>query len=437
MLSGSPHDRRFPAVRGGSAAWHIVLSLLPLGSQKPSTNREPVGQPATTADARRARVNDDVRTGAARTIHERAIVIDGHNDLTWRLTSRFRGDLRRFDLAERHSEGHTDIPRLREGGVDAQFFAVYVPADCVGDLAVRMALEQIDLIHRIAARYPEIELAHTAESVEQIAAAGRIAALIGIEGGHAIGGSLAVLRMFHRLGARYLTLTHSDSNDLADSATDEPRHGGLSELGRHVVVEANRLGMLIDISHVSPATMHDVIRISQAPVIASHSGAQRINAHARNVPDEVLREIADNRGAVMVVFYSGFLVPEAAEVVRDMFVAYRQARAKHRDDAEALERAEREWLRDNPIPRGVVGNVVDHIDHIAEVAGIDHVGLGSDFDGVSIVPQGLDDVSCFPAITAELVARGYSESAIVKILGGNLLRVLAEAENLSSRPAPI
>lgn len=380
-------------------------------------------------------MSDEMKTSGVETIHERAMVVDGHNDLAWRLTSRFQGDLGRFDLAERHSEGHTDIPRLREGGVDAQFFAVYVPADCTGDVAVRMALEQIDLIYRIVGRYPELELARAAGDVGRIAAERRIAALIGLEGGHTIGGSLPVLRMFHRLGARYLTLTHSDSNDLADSATDEPRHGGLSELGRRTVVEANRLGMLVDISHVSPATMHDVIRVSRAPVIASHSGARAINSHARNVPDEVLREIAANGGAVMVVFYSGFLVPEAAEVVRDMFVAYREARARHGDDAEALDRAEREWLSANPIPRGDVGNLVDHIDHIVSVAGIDHVGLGSDFDGVSVLPQGLDDVSCFPAITAELMARGYPESGIVKILGGNLLRVLADAENVASRLA--
>ncbi len=364
----------------------------------------------------------------ARQIHQSALVVDGHNDLPWRLRSQFRSSFERFDLAGRHPDGHTDIPRLREGGVGAQFFAAFVPSEYEGRGAARVALEQIDLIHRMVGRYPELELAVTADQAREAHRRGKIVVLAAVEGGHAIENSLGVLRNFARLGARYMTLTHASTTDWADAATDEPVHGGLSEFGEQVVREMNRLGMLVDISHVSVETMAQVLQISQAPVIASHSGAHAINDHPRNVPDEILRRLAANGGVVMVNFSSGFLVPEAADVVRDMFDVRRELRAEAAGDETAFEAGWLAWLEAHPVPRGSVAHVADHIEHIVSVAGIDHVGLGSDFDGISVVPEGLEDVSRFPEVTEELVRRGYTEGQIRKILGENVLRVLAAAE---------
>ncbi|UCC73766.1 MAG: dipeptidase [Gemmatimonadota bacterium] len=368
-------------------------------------------------------------------LHERAMVVDGHNDLAWRLRTKAGSSFEVFDLAVRHEEGHTDIPRLREGGVNAQFFAAYVPSDYEGRCAARVALEQIDLIRRMVARYSDFELALGAEDVRRIARSGKIAALIGIEGGQTIENSLAVLRMFYELGARYMTFTHIDSTDWADAATDEPRHGGLSEFGEEVVREMNRLGMLADISHVSAEAMADTLRVSEAPVVATHSGARAVNGHSRNVPDEVLRQVQESGGVVMVNFFSGFVVPEAAEVVSHLFGAYRELRAQHGGDEAALEGAWRRLSEEHPIPRGTVADLVDHIDHIVQVAGIDHVGLGSDFDGIEVAPEGLEDVSKFPAVTAELVGRGYSDRDIEKILGGNILRAMEGAEETALRLA--
>ncbi|KPK81740.1 MAG: membrane dipeptidase [Gemmatimonas sp. SM23_52] len=372
----------------------------------------------------------------AAAIHRRALVVDGHNDLPWKLRTAFASDFERFDLAARHDEGHTDIPRLREGGVDALFFAAYVPSEYEGRGAARLALEQIDLVKGMVDRYPELELARSAADVERIARSGKIAALVGVEGGHTIEGSLAVLRSYFELGARYLTLTHNDATEWADAATDEPRHGGLSGFGEEVIREMNRLGMLVDISHVSFETMAAVLRVSEAPVIASHSGARAVNDHPRNVPDEILERLPANGGVVMVNFFSGFVVPAAADVAREMLAFYRELRARYGDDDAAAEDAWQAWWSEQSIPRGTVSDLVDHIDHIVQVAGIDHVGLGSDFDGCSAVPEGLEDVSKFPAITEELVDRGYAEQDIIKILGQNALRALAEAEVVARRLAP-
>ncbi len=369
----------------------------------------------------------------AAAIHRRALVVDGHNDLPWRLRTLFASDFERFDLAARHDEGHTDIPRLREGGVDALFFAAYVPSEYEGRGAAREALEQIDLIKRMVARYAELELARSAADIERIARSGKIAALVGVEGGHTIEGSLAVLRSYFELGARYLTLTHNDATEWADAATDEPRHGGLSGFGEDVIREMNRLGMLVDISHVSVETMDAVLRVSEAPIIASHSGALAINDHPRNVPDEILERLPDNGGVVMVNFFSGFVVPAAADVARRMLAFYRELRARHGDDDAAAEEAWQAWWSEQAIPRGNVSDLVDHIDHIVQVAGIDHVGLGSDFDGCSAVPEGLEDVSKYPAITEELLRRGYAEQDVLKVLGQNALRVLAQAEAAARR----
>lgn len=370
-------------------------------------------------------------------IHARAIVVDGHNDLPWRLRTEFASSFAEFDLGSRHEDGHTDIPRLREGGVGAQFFAAYVPSEYEGRGAARIALEQVDLIKRMAIRYPDLEMACSTGDVQRIARSGKIAVLIAIEGGHAIENSLGVLRMFYELGARYMTLTHASSTDWADAATDEARHGGLTEFGEEVVREMNRLGMLVDISHVSVETMEDVLRVSEAPVIASHSGARAINNHSRNVPDDILRRMAEQGGVVMPNFYSGFVVPEAADRARDMFDVLRALRVEYGDDEDAVDEAWREWAAEHPIARGTVSDVVNHIDRIVEVAGLDHVGLGSDFDGITVTPVGLEDVSTFPAITEELLRRGYTEDGITRILGGNVLRALAGAEDVARQSGSV
>jgi membrane dipeptidase len=296
-----------------------------------------------------------------------------------------------------------------------------------------MTLEQIDLIHRMVEHAPELELALTADEVVRIHRDGRIAALIGIEGGHAIEDSLPLLRQFYALGARYMTLTHNETTNWADAAAAEPRHGGLSDFGEAVVREMNRLGMMVDLSHVSDETMRDALRVGAAPVIFSHSSARALAGdQPRNVPDDVLRLVRDNGGVVMINFYSGYLLPEppgreSAQSVR------RRLREQHPDDDEARRAAWRQWTRDNPVPLGDVATVADHVDHVVRTAGIDYVGLGSDFDGVSTLPRGLEDVSRYPALTAELLRRGYSEADVKKVIGGNVLRVMRVCEATGRR----
>jgi len=372
-------------------------------------------------------------------IHRAALLIDGHNDLPGQIREHGGGSFDVLDISRSQPALHTDIPRLRAGGVGGQFWSAYVPPHLHEEGgATRYALEQIDLIHRMAARYPDdFELAWGADDVERIHRSGKIACLVGVEGGHAIESSLGVLRMFERLGVRYITLTHADTHDWADSATDDPQHGGLSPFGEDVVREMNRLGILVDISHVSADAMRDVLRVSTAPVIASHSSAHAVAAHPRNVPDDVLEMIRDNGGVVMVNFFSGFVHPESARVMLKMFDVYREMRATYGDDEEKLRAAREAWRAENPYPDGDVGTVVDHIDHIVRVAGIDHVGLGSDFDGVSRLPKGLEDVSGYPNITRELVRRGYAETEIRKILGGNVLRALRGAERVRDAAAAV
>jgi membrane dipeptidase len=363
----------------------------------------------------------------ARRVHDAGMLFDGHNDLPWRL--REAGDIRfeKIDIARRLPSGQTDIPRLREGGVKAQFWSVYIGSEEPNP--ARRVTRQIDLVHRMIARYPEaFELALSADDVERIAAAGKIASLIGIEGGVAIENDLAQLRAFARLGARYMTLTHNATLAWADAATDKPSSGGLSPFGERVVREMNRLGMLVDLSHVSPETMADAIRVSQAPVIASHSGAFARCPVPRNVPDDILAQLPKNGGVVMVNFFSRFVVPEPA--LREKQVR-EELRKTHPDPAD-LDRAFAEWSAAHP-RRGTVGDVVDHIDHIARVAGIDHVGIGSDFDGITSTPVGLEDVSCYPRLTEELLRRGYSEGDVHKILGANVLRAFREAGKVADR----
>jgi membrane dipeptidase len=332
----------------------------------------------------------------ARALHRQVPLIDGHNDYPWALREHnVERDIDKLDIRLPQPNIHTDIPRLRAGGVGGQFWSVYVPATLQGQAAVRTALEQVDVVHRMMRKYPDtFELALTAADVERIFKAGRIASLIGMEGGHSIDNSLATLRMFHRLGARYMTLTHSTNIAWADSGTDAAKAGGLSKFGEEVVREMNRLGMLVDLSHTSPDTMEDAIRVAEAPVIFSHSDARAVRDHGRNVPDTVLSLLAKNGGIVMVTFVPGFLTAE---------------------------------------PKATVGHVADHLDHIRKVAGADHVGIGGDFDGITAVPEGLEDVSKYPGLTAELLRRGWPDDDVRKALGLNILRVMRRAEDVAAR----
>ena len=366
----------------------------------------------------------------AKAIHKAAIVIDGHNDLPWRFRSNKDLGFQKLDLTKLQPKLHTDIPRLREGGIGAQFWAAYVPANTAHDhSAVKMTLEQIDVIHRMVQAHPnDFAFAYTVDDIERIHKEGKIASLIGVEGGHSIDNSLGVLRTYYALGVRYMTLTHSETLDWADSATDEAKHHGLTEFGEQVVREMNRLGMLVDISHVSAETMKAALRVTKAPIIASHSSAFALANHPRNVPDDVLKLVAQNGGVVMVNFYPGFIMPEGARATREMFKAARDLKAKYPKEEE-FQLALKAWEKEHPIANiGDVYKVVDHIEHIIKTAGIDHVGLGSDFDGISSVPRQLEDVSCYPKITQVLLDRGYNREQIIKVLGGNLLRVLRAVE---------
>ena len=370
-----------------------------------------------------------VLTDEAKAIHREALLVDGHNDLPWQYREKNDLSFYSIDIRRPQKNLHTDIPRLREGGVGAQFWAAFVPASTRKDSSsIKMTLEQIDVIHRFVKAYPQdFEFALSVEDILRIRKAGKIASLIGIEGGHSIDNSLGVLRTYYDLGVRYMTLTHSETLDWADSATDKPKSKGLSPFGEEVVREMNRLGMLVDLSHVSADTMRHALRITRAPVVFSHSSAFALADHPRNVPDDVLKLLPKNGGVVMVNFYSGFIVPEAARLRKKMFEAVRELKKKYPDDKE-FQVALDAYRKDNPIPRGNIHDVVDHIEHIIKMAGIDHVGIGSDFDGIDSTPVQLEDVSKYPLITQELLNRGYKKDQILKVLGGNIMRVFRAAE---------
>jgi membrane dipeptidase len=370
----------------------------------------------------------------ARALHKQVPLIDGHNDYPWALRENAGRDLDKLDISKPQPTLMTDIPRLRAGGVGGQFWSVYVPADLQGQGAVTATLEQIDIVHRMMRKYPEtFELALTADDVERTFKQGKIASLIGMEGGHSIDNSLAALRMFYRLGARYMTLTHSRNTPWADSATDTPAAGGLTPFGEQVVREMNWLGMLVDLSHVSPDTMADAIAVAQAPVIFSHSSARAVNDVPRNVPDNILQLLPKNGGIVMVTFVPGFLSPKVAAWTTLQTAEENRLKQQFTSDAAAIKSGLDAWTKANPAPRATIGEAADHIDHIRKVAGIDHIGLGSDFDGITSVPVGLEDVSTFPALSAELLRRGYSDDDVKKILGLNILRVMREVEKTSAR----
>jgi membrane dipeptidase len=370
-------------------------------------------------------------------------VIDGHNDWPEVLRER-EGEKRwtidlRSGLDQKPVQYNTDIARLRKGMVGGQFWSVYVSADLPGLEQVKETIEQIELVKSIVARYPnDFALARTADDVRRIQKSGRIASMIGVEGGGQIDGSLAVLRAYHDLGAGYLTLTHSRTITWADSATDNPQHNGLTPFGEQVVRELNRLGMLVDLSHVSEATMRDAIRVSKAPVIFSHSNARALDDHPRNVSDEVLKLVAANRGVVMVNFarayvsdeYRRWSAEEAAERTRLNAPPFGGLYIGQPDKAKA---AMAEWLRAHPAPKVTLAQVADHIDHLAKVAGVDHIGLGGDFDGVSnALPEGLGGVDAYPTLMAELMRRGWSDADVAKVAGGNILRAMAEAEKVAA-----
>jgi membrane dipeptidase len=367
----------------------------------------------------------------ARRIHADLPVVDGHNDLPWELWSRAKGDLDRADPAGHLDGYHTDLPRLLEGGVGLQFWSVYVPAHSSTPLAETH--RQIGIVEEMTRRSPDLTaLAATADQAEAIRASGRIAGMMGAEGGHQIEGSLEAITELHARGVRYITLTHSDTTDWADSATDEPRHDGLSPFGEEVVREMNRVGMLVDISHVAATTMRDAIRVSRAPVLASHSSAYALARHPRNVPDDVLEMVGSTGGVVMVTFVPAFVVDETARMALGMFESERRLRAEFGPDEEdAYQAASRERAKGLVFDRGTVADVADHIEHVRDVAGVDHVGLGGDYDGVERLPTGLEDVSCYPAVTAELLARGWTEPDIRKVLGENAIRVLRIAEEMA------
>ena len=369
----------------------------------------------------------------AEAILARHPVIDGHNDLPWAIRENAAAprDVAAYDLRSR-TKGATDLERLRQGHVGGQFWSVYVPADLDGGFA-RTQLEQIDIARRTIERYPDrLAFAVTADDVERALREGKVASLLGMEGGHAIEGSLGVLRAFYELGVRYMTLTHSKTLDWADSATDAPRHGGLTRFGEEVVHEMNRLGMLVDLSHVSEETMAGALRVSEAPVIFSHSSARAVCPHPRNVPDAILEKLKANGGIVMVTFVSAFISPEFAKASAPLWKEYEQ-RMKSVSDPGERERIGREISGRMPKIEVTIAQVADHLDHVRRVAGPDHVGLGGDYDGNDAWPKGLEDVSGYPRLFAELVRRGWSDEDLGKLASGNLLRVMHEAEAVARR----
>ena len=369
----------------------------------------------------------------AKALHAQVPLIDGHNDYPWALRGIDPGrDFAKADITRSAPALMTDIPRLKAGGVGGQFWSVYVPSTIPAPEAVTATLEQIDVVHRMLKRWPEtFELALTADDVDRVFKKGRIASLIGMEGGHSVDGSLATLRMMYALGARYMTLTHNNNTPWADAAADTPEHGGLTPFGEEMVREMNWLGMLVDLSHVSPDTMDDALRVAVAPVIFSHSSARAVADVPRNVPDAVLRQMPKNGGVVMVSFVPGFTSPEV--VAYDKRASAEQARLRQAmpTGEPGGTKAMATWRTANPAPRATVAQVADHVDHIRRVAGIDHIGLGGDFDGITDVVQGLEDVSTYPALTAELLKRGYSDDDVKKVIGLNVLRAMRQAERVS------
>ncbi|MBF9073286.1 dipeptidase [Streptacidiphilus fuscans] len=360
-------------------------------------------------------------------------VVDGHNDLPWKLREQVHYDLAQRDIATDQREHlHTDLARLRAGGVGAQFWSVYVRSDFAGDKAVSATLEQIDCVRALVARYPaQLELAFSADDMEQARADGRLASLMGAEGGHSIDESLATLRALYQLGVRYMTLTHNDNLSWADSATDEPKAGGLTRFGEEVVREMNRLGMLVDLSHVSADTMRSALGVTRAPVIFSHSSSRAVCDHVRNIPDDVLAQLPVNGGVAMATFVPKFVLPEAVAWTKAADANMVAHGFHHLDLSPAGLAVQAEFEAANPRPVATEATVADHLDHMREVAGVDHIGLGGDYDGTAFTPKGLEDVSGYPNLIAELLRRGWSRDDLAKLTWKNAVRVLREAERVA------
>jgi membrane dipeptidase len=369
----------------------------------------------------------------AHALLDRFPIIDGHNDLAWALREAGSRKTVTTDISLPVDFTHTDLPRLARGRVGAQFWSVYVPAQLDGGAAVTATLEQIDLVYRLAAQYPgALQIAFTAADVQRIIESGRVASLLGAEGGHSIGGSLGVLRSFYLLGVRYLTLTHNLNLPWADSATDEPAVGGLSAFGREVVNEMQRLGMLVDLSHVAPTTMSDALDIAEAPVIFSHSSALAVCDHPRNVSDAILARLAGNGGLCMITFVPAFVSQRCRDWELEMAADMDDQGLDYRDLGHR-KRFKASWIKEHPRPTATIDDVVAHLEHAREIAGVDHIGLGGDYDGVDQLPVGLEDVSCYPVLIDALLERRWSESDCGKLANGNILRVMRDAEEAAGR----
>jgi membrane dipeptidase len=371
----------------------------------------------------------------ARRVLSTTPLIDGHNDLPWaiRESKTAPHDVEAYDLRKK-TPGMTDLDRLKKGMVGAQFWSIYIPGEIKDSGYARVQLEQFDIARRVVAKYPErLQWALTSDAIRSTFKAGKIGSLLGLEGGHAIENSLGALRVYYDLGARYMTLTHNVTLDWADAALDSAKHGGLTNFGKEVVHEMNRLGMLVDLSHVSPGTMSDALDATEAPVIFSHSGARALVDHPRNVPDSILARLPKNGGVVMVPFVTSFVSKEVKEWGDAQTAATNEARTRLGNDTAAVRRALDEWTKAHPQPPATLGQVADVIEHIRKVAGVDHVGIGSDFDGITDLVVGLEDVSKFPDLFAELSRRGWTDADLKKLAGENLLRVLKQAETVSAR----
>lgn len=383
-----------------------------------------------------AQEREDYRDQAIE-ILESVPLFDGHNDAPWQYRNRVGykfSELDFYDTSQLENPMHTDIPRLKEGRIGAQWWSVYVNAHIPENEAVVRTMEQIDFVKRMAHTYPdEFEMAYTADDVERIYEDGKIASLIGMEGGHSIANSLAVLRQFYDLGARYMTITHSRTLDWADAASDNPEHDGLSGFGEEVIREMNRLGMIVDLSHVTPATMRDALKTTEAPVMYSHSSARAVSGHVRNVPDEILPLVKENNGIIMVTFVGSFVSEELRQHYADRAAYQRRVEYLHPGEVDVIQEKMEEWDAEHEAPTPTLNQLADHIDHLRDEIGVDYIGIGGDYDGTSGLPEGLEDVSTYPDLFAELLKRGYSEEDLKKIAGLNMLRVMRGAEETAAR----
>jgi membrane dipeptidase len=413
--------------RSTRRAFSLLAGLASLSSLFGATATLAAQAPSTAAD--------DRYLARAKRILRQTPLIDGHNDLPWRIRedSIARGNVDAYDL-RKHTPGQTDLDRLKKGMVGAQFWSVYIPGEWRDSGYARVQLEQIAIARRMIAKYPDrLALALSADDIRRDFKQGKIGSLLGLEGGHAIENSLGALRAYYDLGARYMTLTHNVTLDWADAALDSARHNGLTPFGDSVVREMNRLGMLVDLAHVSPATMSDALNVSQAPVIFSHSAARALVDVPRNVPDSILRRVTGNGGIVMVPFVTGFVSPAVLLYDQSTRPVMKDLRAKYGNDTAGITREINQWRAAHPEPRATLSQVADQIEYVRKVAGVDHVGIGGDFDGITEVVQGLEDVSTYPALFAELARRGWSDSDLSKLAGENFLRVFAQAEAVAKR----